>query len=152
MSADDHVTTRRAAIDDLDAIVPLFDGYRRFYEQPADLEGARRFIGARLQAGDSAIFVAERDRHPIGFTQLYPSFSSAWMKRVWVLNDLFVGSAHRGRGFGKALIIAAEAFARGGGAKGLVLATQKTNSIAKALYEAQGWQIDGAFDHYHRFF
>ena len=28
--------------------------------------------------------------NPIGFVQLYPSFSSVSMMRSWVLNDLFV--------------------------------------------------------------
>ena len=36
--------------------------------------------------------------------------------------------------------------------KGLVLATQKTNATAKALYESRGWKLDDAFDHYHRYF
>jgi ribosomal protein S18 acetylase RimI-like enzyme len=46
----------------------------------------------------------------------------------------------------------AEAFARQDGAKGLQLATQRTNVRAKALYEARGWQLDVTFDHYARYF
>ena len=30
------ITIRRAILDDLDTLVPLFDGYRAFYEQPVD--------------------------------------------------------------------------------------------------------------------
>lgn len=152
MSGQGTATIRRATRDDLEQVVVLFDGYRRFYQQPGDLDGARRFIGARLEAGDSVIFVAEQNQRLVGFTQLYPSFSSASMKRVWILNDLFVDPDARRRGIGQALMSAAEDFAREGGSKGLVLATQKTNAPAKALYEARGWKLDVVFDHYNRYF
>jgi GNAT superfamily N-acetyltransferase len=146
------VTIRRATLADLDDLVPLFDGYRRFYEQPADLDGARRFLGARLEAGESMLFVAEEAARLIGFTQLYPSFSSGTMNRVWILNDLFVSPERRRSGVGGALMQAAEDFARASGSKGLTLATQKSNAPAKALYEGRGWKLDALFDHYHRFF
>ena len=146
------VTIRKAKLDDVEAVAALFDGYRQFYEQPADLEGARRFIHARLQAADSVLLVAEPHRQLVGFTQLYPSFSSTSMKRVWILNDLFVAPEHRRGGIGQALMSAAEDFARESGSKGLVLATKKTNAPAKALYEAREWELDGVFDHYYRFF
>jgi len=147
-----NATVRRAGVDDLEAVAVLFDGYRRFYEQPADLEGARRFLHARLNARDSVILVAERDTQLLGFTQLYPSFSSASMRRVWILNDLFVDPRYRQGGLGHVLMTAAENFARDDDAKGLVLATQKTNGPAKALYEARGWKCDVAFDHYFLYF
>jgi GNAT superfamily N-acetyltransferase len=139
------VRVRPGTLADLEPLSLLFDGYRRFYEHASDIEGARRFLGARLAA-------AERDGALAGFTQLYPSFSSGTMNRVWILNDLFVAPAQRRAGAGAALLAAAERFARDGGAKGLVLATQKTNATAKALYERCGWKMDALFDHYLRFF
>ena len=146
------VTLRRATIADIEPLVLLFDGYRRFYENPTDIEGARRFLTARLEAGESVVFVADRDGRLVGFTQLYPSFSSGTMNRLWILNDLFVAPEHRRGGVGAALLQAAEHFAREGKSKGLVLATQKTNAAAKALYERCGWKPDALFDHYLRFF
>src|SRR5688572_13958539 len=122
-----NATIRRASADDVEPVAALFDDYRRFYEQPADLEGARRFLQARLSSGDSVILVAEQHKKLLGFTQLYPSFSSASMRRVWILNDLFVDPRHRRVGLGNALMTAAENFARDDNSKGLVLATQKTN-------------------------
>jgi ribosomal protein S18 acetylase RimI-like enzyme len=143
---------RRANVDDLEAIAVLFDGYRRFYEQPGDLEGARRFLQARLDAQDSVILVADSAGQLLGFTQLYPSFSSVSMRRLWILNDLFVDPRCRQGGVGHALMSAAESFAREDGSKGLELSTQKTNNTAKALYEARGWKLEDEFDNYFHYF
>ena len=143
---------RRATMPDLPRIAELFDAYRQFYGEAPDPDGARAFLRERLQAGDSVLLIAERDRRFLGFVQLYPSFSSTSMKRLWILNDLFVAPAHRRAGVGRSLLSAAEDFARATGGKGLELATQKTNATAKALYEACGWKLDDTFNHYHRYF
>src|SRR5690242_8420963 len=53
---------RRATFHDLDALVPLFDGYRQFYGKPSDEAGAREFLTARLRLNESMILLA-RDEH-----------------------------------------------------------------------------------------
>ena len=50
----------RATIEDVPLIAPLFDGYRQFYKQPANLEGARHFLTERLEENSSVIFLALR--------------------------------------------------------------------------------------------
>ncbi|HTJ60081.1 MAG TPA: GNAT family N-acetyltransferase [Candidatus Saccharimonadales bacterium] len=147
-----EVRSVRAELDDLDALAPLFDAYRRFYGQPSDLTGARVFLGDRFKRGESVIFLAVVDGAIVGFTQLYPSFSSVSMKRLWVLNDLFVTPDARKSGAGRALLERAERWAAETGAKGLTLSTQITNLDAQRLYEACGWTKDDEFLHYHRFF
>jgi GNAT superfamily N-acetyltransferase len=147
-----EVRSVRAELDDLDALVPLFDGYRQFYGQPSDLAGARAFLADRFKRGESVIFLAVVDGAIVGFTQLYPSFSSVSMKRLWVLNDLFVTLDARKSGAGRALLERAERWATETGAKGLTLSTQITNRSAQRLYEASGWTKDDEFFHYHRFF
>ena len=142
------VETRLAGRRDADAVAVLFDGYRQFYGQPADLPAARGFIGERLDAGDSAVILAERDGEAIGFTQLYPSFTSIGMAPTFVLNDLFVAREHRGAGAGRALLDAAAAHARGAGAVRLTLSTQSGNLRAQAVYEAGGWVRDDQFHVY----
>ncbi len=143
------MTTVRAAVPaDLEALVPLFDAYRVFYHGASDPEAARRFLGTRLAAGDSRIFLAERDGTAIGFTQLYPSFSSLSMRRLWILNDLYVAPEARRAGTGKDLMAAAEGFARADGAKGLALATQIGNGAAQRLYAKMGYRRDEDFFHY----
>jgi GNAT superfamily N-acetyltransferase len=138
----------RAEEPDLDLVAPLFDAYRRFYEQPGDLEGARRFIAERFAALDAVIFLAleSGDAETIrglGFVQLFPSFSSVSMKRLWILNDLYVAEVARGRGVGRALMNRARDLAIDTGAKGLVLETGADNHAARRLYEDLGYRIDG---------
>jgi ribosomal protein S18 acetylase RimI-like enzyme len=141
-----HVKTRRAAHRDLDAIAPLFDAYRQFYEKPADLSLARRYLDERFERGESVIFVAEDAKGAIvGFTQLYPAFCSVLADRTYVLYDLFVTPAARGTGAGRALMQAAEAFAAEAGAARLDLQTAKTNAIGQSLYESCGWRRDNDF-------
>lgn len=142
------LVVRPATPSDLDRLVPLFDGYRRFYEQPADPALARDFLGERLERMDTVLFVAELDDRAVGFTHLFPIFSSTRCRRLWLLNDLFVASEGRGQGVARALLRVAEQYARSTGACGLELATAHTNTPAQRLYESLGWQLDRTFRHY----
>lgn len=140
----------QATIDDLDRVVPLFDAYRQFYKRTSDLEGARRFLLARFEERSSVLFLAfltdeAGTRHACGFTQLYPSFSSTTMKRLWILNDLFVAPEARHSGAGRALLERARALAHETEARGLMLQTAVDNITAQALYESAGWQRDEQF-------
>ena len=140
---------RRATFHDLDALVPLFDGYRRFYGQPPDEAGARDFLTARLRLNESMILLAH-DEHGTaqGFTQLYPLFSSVRMVRTWLLNDLFVAAPARRQGVAKALLQVAATHAANLGAASLSLTTAHDNLAAQALYESLGWQRDTQFREY----
>lgn len=136
------LTVRRAAPADLDALVPLFDGYRRFYGRPSEPGVAREFLQQRFERGESVVFLALLGEQAVGFTQLYPSFSSVSAARIHVLNDLFVSERGRRHGVGKALLAAAVEFGRADGAVRLVLSTAHTNLAAQALYESTGWKRD----------
>jgi ribosomal protein S18 acetylase RimI-like enzyme len=138
-------TVRRARRDDIDALAPLFDAYRRFYEQPGDIALASAFLDERLERGDSVIFVAEAEQQLLGFCQLYPSWCSVAAARIFVLYDLFVGDGVRRAGVGRQLMLAAQAFGRAAGAARLDLSTARTNARAQALYESLGWRRDDVF-------
>ena len=85
---------RQATIHDLDTLAPLFDAYRQFYGQPADCARARDFLRERFHHHESVLLLALDDAGGgIGFTQLYPLFSSVRMARTYLLNDLFVASS-----------------------------------------------------------
>ncbi len=139
------IVVRQAAVSDIEALAPLFDGYRQFYRQPSEPERIRKFLLDRFEHNESLIFVAVEGEAIIGFTQLYPSFSSGALARIYILNDLFVDPRVRGKGTGRALLEAAAQFARRVGALRLVLSTQLTNTAAQALYEKLGWERDTEF-------
>jgi ribosomal protein S18 acetylase RimI-like enzyme len=144
-----RVRTRLASAADLDALAPLFDGYRQFYAQRPDLARARAFLSERFSNGDSVIIAAlGADDGVVGFTQLYPSFSSVSTARIWILNDLFVAPAARGTRAGVALLEAAKAHARATGAARLSLSTAHDNARAQSVYERNGWKREQRFWHY----
>jgi ribosomal protein S18 acetylase RimI-like enzyme len=142
------VQVRRANINDVSSIAPLFDGYRQFYRQSSDLPLATSFIEERIEKNESVIFIAENEnKKAIGFTQLYLSFSSVSARRTWILNDLFVIPDMRGHGVGFSLLSAAKTHTIETGAKRLSLSTAHDNPAQK-LYEAFGFVRNTAFYQY----
>lgn len=135
----------RATSADLDALVPLFAGYLRFYERPADEARIAAFLGERLGRGESVVFLARHGGRPVGFVQLYPAFASLSLARSWILNDLYVLPEARGHGAGRGLMQAARDLARETGAAELFLQTARGNTAAQRLYETLGWVRDDEF-------
>jgi GNAT superfamily N-acetyltransferase len=132
----------------IELLVPLFDAYRQFYKQTSDMPGAQEFLRERLERDESVIFLAMDGDKPVGFTQLYPSFDSVTMRRMWILYDLFVVPAARKRGVAKLLMQRARQFTVETKAKGLILETATDNIPAQKLYEQLGWKRDTAFHRY----
>ncbi len=144
------VTIRRGELGHIDQIAALFDAYRLFYRRPLDPVAARRFIEQRIQRDESVIFFAVRDEQALGFTQLYPVFSSAALRRLWLLNELFVAPQARRSGVARALVMRAEQWARQTEACGLFLETAVDNLPAQALYKSMGYVRDIEFYRYDR--
>lgn len=139
---------RRAALEDIAQLADLFDQYRVFYRRRSDRDGAQAFLRARLENGESVIFLATSGSAAAGFTQLYPSFSSVAMAPVWILNDLFVAPAYRRRGVARSLLDAAAQHAEATGAIHIELETQEDNHAAQQLYAAQGYARSVGFWRY----
>ena len=125
-----------------DMVFELFDKYRVFYKQQSDIELARNFIQTRLDNDESVIFVALADdtRKPVGFTQLYPTYSSVRAIKNWILNDLYVKEEYRKKGIGEKLIKTAMKFASDAGAGFVELSTAVDNYTAQSLYEQIGFR------------
>jgi ribosomal protein S18 acetylase RimI-like enzyme len=119
----------------------MFDGYRVFYKQPSDLESAKEFLKDRIRNDESIIYMAYIDGKAVGFTLLYPLFSSVSLKPMYLLNDLYVKADYRGQGIGKALIDKAKALCEKEKNKGLALQTASDNPAQK-LYERLGFVKD----------
>jgi ribosomal protein S18 acetylase RimI-like enzyme len=124
-------------------VTELFDKYRVFYKQASDIELAKKFIQARLENNESVIFVATTNHADgvisVGFTQLYPKFSSGKAIKIWILNDLYVESAFRKQGIGERLINTALNYAKNDKAAHVELSTAVDNFTAQKLYESIGF-------------
>jgi ribosomal protein S18 acetylase RimI-like enzyme len=142
-------TIRQATVDDVEQLVPLFDAYRQFYGRTSDVAAARTFLLARFSNRESTLFIAHQGETAIGFAQLYPSFSSVSLARIFILNDLFVQEQARRTGVASSLLSAAASFAVSLGAVRLSLSTALTNDAAQALYRSAGWNRDQQFSVYH---
>lgn len=140
---------RQAGVHDLETLVPLFDGYRQFYRQSSDPARARTFLAERFAHHQSLILLAcDEQGAGVGFTQLFPLFSSVHTVRIYLLNDLFVAPHARRHGVAKALLTAAAEHARALGAASLWLQTALDNAAAQALYESLGWKRGQVFCDY----
>lgn len=137
----------KASFEHIPQITLLLDEYRVFYGQNSDIEAATKFLEARVSKNDSIIFLAIKNEKPVGFTQLYPSYSSVSLQPVYILNDLYVHKNQRGLGVGKALLNKAKEFCSAMQYKGLALETAIDNP-AQQLYENLGWKKDTACFHY----
>ena len=119
---------KRASISDLDELVGLFDQYRIFYQKETNLSGAYQFLKERIEKNESTIFLAlNEQRKAIGFTQLYPYFSSTRMSRLLLLNDLYAIENQ---------------------SVGLLLETAKSNEIGNNLYPSVGFELDNDHNYY----
>lgn len=136
---------RALETQDHEPLAHLFDQYRVFYRQETDVDAARAFVGQRLSRGDAAIFGAFVNDELVGFTQLYPSYTSVGLGRIWILNDLYVREDARRKGIATALMQAAREFAEITESRRLVLSTEVHNKGAQRLYENLGYRRENDF-------
>ena len=87
----------QATLEHLDQLTPLFIKYRELFGQVAYPESSRKFLSTRISRKESVIYLAMPDDEEriLGFCQLYPSYSSLSLKRVWILNDIYVAEDAR---------------------------------------------------------
>ena len=144
MSIVPDIKLRQINVTESDMVIDLFNKYRVFYKQPSDINRAKAFIHERLSNNESIIIIAvahvDSESISIGFTQLYPKYSSARTVRNWILNDLYVDEQYRKQGVGKMLINYAMNFAKNNGSEFVQLETEYNNYTAQSLYEAIGFQ------------
>lgn len=139
----------KAQIRNLETVAELFDMYRQFYEQPPDIVAAREFIFQRMSNNESVIFLATNETGSgMGFVQLYPSYTSVGMKRMWILNDLFVHVNHRRKGVAEGLLDECKKLSDDTSAAGLILETRNSNTPARNLYVKYGFEYDTEHAYY----
>ncbi|RQO47570.1 GNAT family N-acetyltransferase [Variovorax sp. KBW07] len=144
-------SVRQAVLADLEELAALFDQYRQFQGRASDVAAARSFLRERFNHGESVVFICHDGDAPVGFAQLYPSFSSVSLSRVFVVNDLFVHASGRRKGVASMLLAAIESYAWSFGSARVTLNVARGNESAQRLYEARGWKQDDQFFMYHRY-
>jgi ribosomal protein S18 acetylase RimI-like enzyme len=138
----------RATITNLEQLSPLVDAYGQFYKRPSNLDGIKLYLQEKLSKNQCVVFMAFEGQDEIGFTLLYPHYSTAALGHVWLLNDLFTKPEARRKGVGEALLNHAADFAKADGAKRIWLRTAVDNFTAQALYEKMGYKRDEQFYRY----
>ena len=145
------ISIRQAVVEDLEELAVLFDEYRQFQGQATNVAAGRSFLTERFTHSDSVVFIALASGTAVGFAQLYPSYSSVSLSRVFILNDLFVQKAVRRQQAASQLLAAVESYAWSFGASRVTLNVARTNVSAQQVYTARGWKQDEQFFMFHRF-
>ena len=141
----------KATLEHLDLLTPLFVQYREFYGQLPYPDTSRTFLHKRLTRGESVIYLAlpdDDDSRLLGFCQLYPSFSSLSLKRVWIVNDIYVAEDSRRMLVADHLMREAKKMAKQSNAIRLRVSTSSDNEVAKKTYESMGFRKDTEFENY----
>lgn len=132
---------------DLPELHVLVEKYRAFYKQ-VESEKTSSFLEQRITNDEAVAFIARVDGNAIGFTLLYPTFSTVSLSNIWLLNDLYVDESVRGQGIASELMEVAESEAKKAGATRVFLRTANDNLPAQALYEGRNWVKDEVFRRY----
>jgi GNAT superfamily N-acetyltransferase len=126
---------------DLPELLPLMRGYCDFYDvQPSDAELltlAEALIADPEHEG-TQLLVRDEQGPAVGFATIYWSWSTLSAARIGVMYDLFVDSAARRGGAGRALIEACADRCRERGIRTLTWTTSTDNATAQSLYDAVG--------------
>ncbi|WP_110947837.1 GNAT family N-acetyltransferase [Pseudomonas bohemica] len=141
----------QATLEHLDLLTPLFVKYREFYGEHPFPDSSRDFLEKRLRREESVIYLAlpdDDDGKLLGFCQLYPSYSSLSLKRVWILNDIYVAEDARRQLVADHLIQKARKMARETQAVRMRVSTSANNEVAQKVYESIGFREDTQFKNY----
>jgi ribosomal protein S18 acetylase RimI-like enzyme len=137
-----NIEVRKIEKSEYKIAVEMFNKYRIFYNQPSDLQSAENYLKERLENNEAHIFIAysKEAKQLLGFTLLYPKFSSVSTKKNWHIGDLYVEQEHRKLGIGNKLLQTAIGFAKEENAVFVSLNTALDNYTAQNLYESFGFE------------
>ncbi len=143
------VTLREMTPDDVAVVVPrIMEGYiADRIAAGEDPEGARTaslaqqavlFPGGRPAAGQHMMHVVDADE-VVGLLWMGRPMSGP--ASTWFVFFVEVDEAHRGRGYGRATMEAAEAWTRERGGTRVGLNVFGPNVVARSLYDSLGYQV-----------
>ena len=140
----------QATLEHLDQLTPLFVTYREHFGQLPYPDSSRKFLEKRISRKESVIYLALADDEDklLGYCQLFPSYSSLSLKRVWILNDIFVAEDARRMLVADRLLQTAKQMAKETNAVRMRVATSVSNEVAQKTYESIGFREDTRFKNY----
>lgn len=123
---------------DFEALLPLIEGYQRFYEvAEIDRDHNREYFKRFLAPSEVGLLIgAWEGETMVGYTCLHWSQDSVAARELVTLYDLYVDDGQRGCGIGRKLINAAADVARDRGAAAVVWETAPDNHRAQRLYDS----------------
>jgi len=143
------MSIRKVTTEDIGPLAELFDAYRVFYGKTSDLQAASVFLEDRISGVEAHVYADfNKEEKMTGFILLYPLYSSTRMKKLWLLNDLYVHPDFRGNGISKKLLDRAKTLCKQSKACALMLETDKTNTIGNTLYLAEDFHLDTEHHYY----
>lgn len=130
-----------ASVDDLEAMADLL---AELFTLESDFvpEREKQLAGLRLILDDRSIgrlFVLRVDGRVAGMANALLTVSTAEGRRVVLLEDVIVGAAWRGRGYGRALVEHVVAWASAEGLPRITLLADRDNAAALAFYRRLGF-------------
>lgn len=124
-------------------LIEVLDGYARGESggsSPLSDDVKRRLIPALAEQANGLVLLAFVDERIVGAATCFYGFSTFAARPLLNVHDLAVLSELRGRGIGRALLLAAEERARVRGCAKLTLEVLETNHGARRLYESFGFR------------
>jgi len=134
-----HLSIDPVTDADLPELMPMLRAYCDFYRVDPTDDRLLALATALIENTDEGVqLIARGDGRPLGFATIYWTWQTLHAGRIGVLNDLYVDSAARGSGTGRALIERGLQLCRERGAEKLVWETAPDNVTAQRLYDGIG--------------
>ncbi|MCF2446544.1 GNAT family N-acetyltransferase [Dyadobacter sp. CY345] len=142
---------KHCQLTDLPKLSLIFDEYRVHFKQESNLEASTIFLRERIENKQAVVFAAidEDSNDMMGFTLLYPMYTSLKIKSTWTLNDMFITEKYRKFGVATRLLEKVEEFGAETNAQWITLKTGVENTKAQALYEKFGFKKDEGCYYYY---
>jgi ribosomal protein S18 acetylase RimI-like enzyme len=137
MSEELDLVVRPATADDAPAIGRLLDAFNREFGDPTP---GPQWLADRVEyllSEDMVVLLTGAGPEGIAVLRFRPSLWSPALECY--LAELYVAPAQRGRGLGRALMVAVLDAARERGADRVELGTSEADRAARALYESLGF-------------
>lgn len=128
---------------DAEALLEVLDSYARDPmggASPLSADVRRHLVPALREQAQALVLLAFEGARPVGLANCFYGFSTFAARPLLNVHDLAVVPDQRGRGIGRALLVAAEERARARGCAKLTLEVREDNARARALYGDHGFR------------